>query len=689
MSSIGQISDKPGASDMLLVLCVVAILLILFVPIPAGLLDFLLVTNFSTALLILLVTFYTDKPIAFSTFPSLLLIATLFRLSLNIAATRLILADADAGKVIGAVGEHVVGGNYVIGLVVFLILIVVQYVVVTNGAQRVAEVAARFTLDSLPGKQMSVDADLNMGIIDQDEAKLRRSELEREASFYGAMDGASKFVKGDAVAGIIIVIIDIVGGLSIGLAQHNMSWGDALHRYTLLTVGDGIVTQIPSLIIAVATGIIITRAAADGRLAKEIANQFLSHPKTLVIVAVALLVIMFLPGIPLLPVAIVLFGMCLLAWVAYRFSAKQRADGAEGEPQKDADVAEKDDASLEEILKIRPFELIVGTDLSVAYFSVASDFKTRVGYLRKQLADQLGVLLPSIAYKSEKDFKGNEYRIKISGVVVGEGLIEPSKLLAINPGGVKVRLEGIRTKEPTYGLDAIWIESDHRGQAHAAGYTLVEPDTVLLTHMQEISKKNAANFISRSEAERLVVLRRDQLGSLIDELIPSILTYSDIQMVLKGLVDEGVSIKNIDIVLEVLVDAGRTIKGADQLVEMVRERLGLTICSSLADGEGQLNVLTLSAELEARMLGSVGAENAIKLHPSEMDQLFTKIARASEVMLKDNKTPVLLVAGGVRRALRGLLCRAVPHVKVLSVNEVSSHSNVSSSGVISINVRAA
>lgn len=672
-------------SDLILAVSIIGILLVLFTPIPTVLLDLLLLTNFSLALLVLLVTFDTDKPLSFSTFPSLLLMTTLFRLSLNIAATRLILTDGDAGKVIEAVGTHVIGGNYVIGFVIFLILVVVQYVVVTSGAQRVAEVAARFTLDSLPGKQMSIDADLNMGLIDQDEAKQRRSQLEKESNFYGAMDGASKFVKGDAVAGIIIIAINIIGGLAVGLMQKGMSWGDALHHYTLLTVGDGIVTQIPSLIIAVSAGIIITRAATDARLGQELGRQVSAYPKMLAVVAVVTLCLMLMPGLPVLPLLMLFMLFAAGAWYAFR--KKRRL--AKGEQRDEDDTSRSGDADSDDVYSLmdnNPFELRLSTDLASQVLSASSTLSLRVDNLRKQFAKDFGFALPQLHVHADKKLASNTYQVCLQGAVVASGELEFDKLLAINPGGATLALEGRATKEPTYGLNALWIDPQQRNQARTSGHTLVEPDMVLLTHLSELAKRHAPEFLTRAETERLIDKKRSSLGSLVDELIPQVLSYSDIQRVLQLLLKEQVPIRNLETILEVLVDSGRTNKNADDLVERVRERLGAVLYERLMDKNGELNVLTISPHLEGYMLAATRREGGqMSLLPAqELEKFISNIAREAERQLGANKQPVLLCAAPLRRTLRAFIWRAVPHLAILSVNEIGQHARVVSAGMIDV-----
>jgi flagellar biosynthesis protein FlhA len=667
--------------DVLLVLGVILILIILFTPIPPALLDFLLVLNFTGALLVLLITFFSDSPLSFSTFPSLLLITTLFRLALNISATRLILDSGNAGRVINAIGNYVVGGNYVIGLVVFLILVVVQYVVVTSGAQRVAEVAARFTLDSMPGKQMSIDADMNMGLIDEHEAKRRRSHVEKEASFYGAMDGATKFVKGDAIAGIMIILIDIVGGLAVGMVQHGMAWSDAAHRYTLLTVGDGIVTQIPSLVIAVATGIIVTRAASDSLLGTEIARQVLSNSYTLLIVGLALLGLLFLPGLPAWPVLLVLLGVGAL--ILFSASSKtEPVDDVDKAPEPAAARAEED---LYKLLSVEAIEIHLGSAIAAAYKARGLDLGERIATFRKQFALDGGFILPKVKMIQDLPLAADAYELHVQGSRVGRGELHFESLLAINPGGKRPALEGRETRDPAYGLPAQWINADQRQYARGAGYTLVDPETVLITHLGEVVKRHAPELLTRAETERLVARVRERQPSLVDELIPGVMSHTDIQKVLQQLLREQVSIRHVEAILEVLVDAGKTLKQTDDLVERVRERLGPSICQRVSNAQGELYVLTLAPELERSMVSAVrqreGAGALLgDLH--QIEALLGGLAKQTEAMMSRNHLPVLLCPSVVRRHLRALIQRSLPHVTVLGINEVPSTVVVKAFGTV-------
>ena len=670
-----------GKRDLALIGLVIGVLVVLFVPIPAPLLDFLLIINISIALLILLATFFTDTPLKFSTFPTILLLSTMLRLALNVSATRLILDGADAGRVINAIGEFVIRGNYIVGIVVFFILVVVQYVVVTSGAQRVAEVAARFTLDSMPGKQMAIDADMNMGLIDEHEARRRRAEVEKEASFYGAMDGATKFVKGDAIAGIIIILVNIVGGLAIGIAQMGLTWGEAVQRFTLLTIGDGLVTQIPSLIIAVATGIIITRAAADAQLGSAIPKQVLANPTALVIVGIAGCAFMLLPGVPVLPVVVVIAG---LGGLVYMTTRDQPVDGSGPDAVAEAMPGKPGD-DLQQWMRIEPIEVRLGSELASTFTGATSDFSERVVNLRKQFVQDLGFLLPKVQTSLRAELAASAYEIHFQGSRVGQGELAVDRVLAINPGGTRPKLEGAETRDPAYGLPAQWIAKESRQFARGAGYTLVDPDTVLMTHLSELVKRQAADLLTRSDTERMLQRVRDQHGSLIDELVPAVMSYSDVQKVLQLLLREQVSIRHLEAILEVLVDAGKTLKVPEDLAERVRERLGAVICQGLRDPQGDLHVLTLAPEVERTLLANVrpGEHKAPMFgEMAQLDGFMRNLAKQAETMMGRNLVPVLLCPSPVRRSLRGLLHRSMPYVAVLGLNEIPPSTPVRSFAAI-------
>ena len=666
-------------ADLLLIGIMLAVLTVLFAPIPSGLLDFLILANFSFALLLLLLTFYMARPAELSTFPSLLLIATLFRLSLNVAATRLILSDADAGRVIGAVGSYVVGGNYVIGLIVFLILVVVQYVVVTSGAQRVSEVAARFTLDGMPGQQMSIDADLNMGFIDQEEAQRRRKKIEKEAAFYGAMDGASKFVKGDAIAGIIILLINIVGGLVIGVMQGGMKWDQALHTYTLLTIGDGIVTQVPALVIAVGTGIIVTRSASDANLSSEVVRQIASVPRAIVLVIGALLALLAMPGIPAWPV---LTMMVLLGGMAV-FAYLKQADGDAPSATPEKTAADAADGEPGAMLKVEPVEVHVGSGLTALALDAGAVLPDRVNAFRSQFARELGMVLPAVRFALSPRLGTDDYEISTYGVPCGRGEIHPDQMLAIHPTGDTKLVPGTETREPTYGLPALWIDEAQREAARAHRYTLVDPPTVFITHLSEVLRQQCAQLLTRGETDKLLQRVRQAQPGLVEELIPTVLTISDVQKVLQNLLREKVSIRNIEAIVETLADAGRQTKDAAQLTEAVRLRLGSAICRQLMGDATTLEVLTLDPAVE-QALRSATSGGALAVEPRFAEQLMARVVGQAEQMMKKNLLPVLLCAPEIRRHVRSLTERVVPHMRVLAVNEVPHNISLRSFGTVNV-----
>ncbi|AOJ64572.1 flagellar biosynthesis protein FlhA (plasmid) [Burkholderia ubonensis] len=652
-------------SDLALVFGVLGILLVLFSPIPAAALDLLIILNFALGMTILLLTFYVEKPVEFSTFPSLLLIATLFRLSLNIAATRLILSHGEAGKVIGAVGSYVVQGNFVIGLVVFFILIVVQYVVVTNGAQRVSEVAARFALDAMPGQQMSIDADLNMGLIDQDEAKRRRKALEREAGFYGSMDGASKFVKGDAIAGIVILLIDILGGWSVGVAQLNMSWMEALQTFTLLTIGDGIVTQVPALIISVATGIIVTRSASDTQLSAEVLKQLIRYPKIQMLVLCALTGLLALPGMPKWPI----LGLVLLCGIAF-FLARRRAKSfsdeviAEGENQPHTVVPEPVSG---------PVVLELSAELEAAWTPTAEIVGNRTSALRAQVATDLGFLIPVVSIRTNPALTGASYQILFHGSRFGTATLHPARKLAITGANSSQTLVGIPTKDPAFGLPAVWVEPADELVAKANNCTLVDPLTVTITHINELVRSNAMMLLGRAETMRLLEGVRQRQPGLIEELVPTVLAASDVQKVLQNLLSESVSIENIDLIIEVLADEGRQQKDTLLLTEAVRQRLGFAICERLMGDGRVLSVMTIDPQLELSMSQSLrsGEPSSVALLDHKSGERFlTRLMSSTEAVMRQNAMPVLLCGPELRRHIKSFTRRMVPRLSVISVSEI-------------------
>ena len=668
MSALARIFGR--STDLVVIGLVMGILLVLFAPIPAALLDFLIVINVSLALLVLLMTFYAPRPVDFSTFPAILLIATLFRLSLNVSATRLILSEANAGRVIAAVGTYVVGGNYVIGLIIFLILVVVQYVVVTNGAQRVSEVAARFTLDSMPGQQMSIDADLNMGFIDQDEAKRRRRILEREAAFYGAMDGASKFVKGDAIAGILIMLINILGGLVIGVLQQGMPWSEALRQYTLLTIGDGIVTQIPALVISVGTGLIVTRSASDSQLGTEVLRQLLAFPRTLLVLTVVLSGVAMMPGMPVLPPLVI---ACLAGAIYYY--------GRRAKPAEDVQNIElKKDKAHDPyaIYDVQALEVELGTALAAHVGGVQGVLTDRVSAFRTQFAQESGFVVPKVSFRESTVVPEQDYRISLFGETVAAASIQVQRILAIHPNGELSWVPGIETREPTYGLPALWIEESSREAARKARYTLIDPTTVLFTHLCEVIRQRSAELLTRAETERMLARVRELQPGLVEELVPTQLTLSDVQKVLQNLLREKVPTRNLLAIVETLIDGVRTNKDPSALTELVRQRLAISICNSLSADRKTLHVLTLDPTIEESLITATTVapagtgEPARRSDPRLLDTVLVRIAGAAEKMIKSNLTPVMLCTPQLRRQLRTLCERATPHLRVISLAEVAT-----------------
>lgn len=664
--------------DLALVGLVLGVLLILFAPVPPVLLDLLIIINFAFALTILLLTLYVEKPVSFSTFPSLLLVATLYRLALNVSATRLILTDAHAGDVIGSIGAFAVGGSFVIGLVVFFILVIVQYVVVTSGAQRVSEVAARFVLDSVPGQQMSIDADLNMGLIDQNEAKKRRKNLEKEAAFYGAMDGASKFVKGDAVAGVIILLINIFAGWIIGIVQMQMDWLTALQTFTLLTIGDGIVTQVPALIISVATGIIVTRSAADRQLSAEVFSQLTSVPKIPLIVMVAMLVLLLLPGMPKWPIAII--GLvAVAAWMGSRRKQQDELMGtALDQPAEESAKGEQKG--------VPPIEIFLGRDLSSHWQSLKPVLSERITALRAQQEKASGFAFPAVVFQDGPHLGEHAYEICLFGSRHAQGVLFAQMTLAIKSAGATAVLVGIEASDPAYGLPAVWIDEEQTSAAQEGGYTLVDPITVLMTHLGEVLRTEAPALLSRSDVVQLLESVRSRQPGLVEELVPAIMTVSDIQRVLQNLLSEDAPIRNIDLICEALVDVGRQTKDHAELTEMVRQRLSHGICNNLRGHKDQLSVLSLAPRVEAQISENIRrAEGGgpFVIEPRLAEQILRKLMPLVEDMSREGLSPVLLCGPDIRRHLKTFTRRTLPKLSIISVNEIPHTIDLASFAVVS------
>jgi flagellar biosynthesis protein FlhA len=660
--------------DLMLVGALLAILTVLFAPIPPALVDFAIVANFGLALTILLMTFYVARPVDFSTFPSILLIVTLLRLSINVAATRLILTQADAGDVINAVGSFAVGGNYIVGFVVFLILVVVQFVVVTSGAQRVSEVAARFTLDSMPGQQMSIDADLNMGMIDQTEAQRRRHELEKEAAFYGAMDGASKFVKGDAIAAIIILLINVIAGSLIGILQLGLTWQESLQRFSLLTIGDGIAAQLPALIVSVATGIIVTRSSADRDLSTEIYEQLSSIPRIPRIVAAALMLLMLLPGMPKWPIAIVV-GLLGLTWW------RARVVRSEAETQQALQDLTQDTPSSAE--RNDGVELALGGNLVNALADSRAVLLERIGALRRAHLQEFGTPLPPVRIRDGEGVGFNDCEVRLFGTRFTLFEAHADQVLAVASSEKASRLQGIAADLPFLSEPAWWVGPDQADQARDAGYTVIEPLAVVVAGLADVTRNEAARLLSRQVVVEMVDALRQRQPGLVEDLIPAMLSLSEIQRVLRNLLSEGVSIGNLDLIFENLVDLARTVRDPEELAEQLRQRLGFSICDKLRGRHRELAVISLDPRLENELTGSLAGQGR-PVDPRLAESLVRKMMPIAERMYREGRAPVLLCTAELRRAIRTLTARAIPRLAVISVAEIPERMDLSSFDVVKV-----
>jgi flagellar biosynthesis protein FlhA len=677
-------------SDVIMAIAIVGILVIMVIPIPTFLMDGLLSFNITVSVIILLVAMYTLKPLEFSVFPSLLLIATLFRLSLNVASTRLILlygnegTDA-AGQVIRAFGSFVVGGNYVVGMVVFLILVIINFVVITKGATRIAEVAARFTLDAMPGKQMSIDADLNAGLITDVEARTRRADIAREADFYGAMDGASKFVRGDAIACIVITLVNIIGGLIIGVLQKGMPISDAAQNYTLLTIGDGLVSQIPALIVSTGAGILVTRAASEAQLGNEIMNQLTEHPRAIAIASAVLIFLGLVPGLPTFP--FVMLGS-LAGGLAYMtFKSKRAILVKRGEEKKAVEKA-RGVEKVETLLPLDILELEVGYGLiPLVDAEQGGELLERIKSIRRQLALEMGVIIPPVHIRDNMQLKPNQYAIIIKGVEVSGGELMPGYYLAMNPGDAKAEIEGIRTKEPAFGIPALWIGEQDKEKAQIAGYTVVDLSTVVATHLSEVLKTHSHELLGRQEVQALLDTLAAERPKVVEELLPNLLSVGGVQKVLQNLLREQVSIRDLLTIVETLADYAPITKNTDILTEYVRQRLARTIDKQYATAEGEMAVVTLDSEIEELISNAVQHtehESYVSLEPAKAQRILTQINKALERFTSMNYQPIVLCSPGIRPHLKKLTERFLPTLVVLSHNEIDKRYRLKSLGVISL-----
>lgn len=676
-------------SDLAVIFGILGIVAMMVIPLPTWLLDLLLIVNLATSLTILLVAMNTKEPLQFSIFPALLLITTLFRLGLNVSSTRLILSKGEAGNVIHTFGDFVVGGNAVVGFIVFLILVIIQFIVITKGAERVAEVAARFTLDAMPGKQISIDADLNSGLITEKEARERRRTIEREADFYGAMDGASKFVKGDAIASIIIVIINIIGGFIIGMTMNNkgLSFTQVMQQYTLLSVGDGLVSQIPALLISTATGLVVTRAASESNLSQDVMRQILAYPRMLYIVAGMIVLLGFFTPIgPLrtLPIA------ALVAFGGYRIQQTKAVEEIKLQEQ----VAEEEQAevrspeSVVNLTHIDPIEFEFGYALiPLADANQGGDLLDRVIMIRRQLAMELGIVVPVIRIRDNIQLRPNEYVIKIKGTEVAKGELMLDHYLAMSPGIDDPNVFGIETKEPAFGLPALWITEDMRETAEMAGYTVVDPPSVVATHLTEILKRHAYELLGRQETKQLIDSLRNNYPALVEEVVPTVFTVGEIQKVLVNLLREKVSIRDLVTILETMADAAAYTKDPDLLTEYVRTALARQITHQYRPPGQPLTVITLSPAVEKEILDHIQHSEQgsyLVLDPAVSQKIYQSVNEQIQNVSAAGHTPIILTSPNIRIHVRRLLERALPDLPVLSYNELDASIEVKSGGTVNI-----
>lgn len=670
-------------TDLLLAVAIVLTLALLIVPLPAVLLDVLLALNITLAILILMVSLYITNPLELSVFPGLLLMLTLFRLSLNVASTRLILGEGYAGEVINAFGSFVVKGNYVVGFVIFLILILIQFIVIVKGAGRISEVAARFTLDAMPGKQMAIDADMNAGLITEFEARERRALIAREAEFYGAMDGASKFVRGDAIAGLLINVINIVGGFIIGVAQRGLSFTDALRTYTLLTVGDGLVTQIPALIVATAAGMVVTRSGSGNQLDIDVRGQVFGKPKALLIASGTLVLFAIIPGLPTIP--FLLLGGVFGAVGYITMKSKKEVKEEEAPPP----VAEKKEEHVEDYVQVDALELEIGYGLiSLVDESQGGDLFNRIANIRKQLALELGIVIPPIRVRDNLQLEPNQYVIKIRGNIVASDSLMMDRLLAMNSGTATEELPGTVIKEPAFGLPAVWIPIYEREHAELAGYTVVEPVAVLSTHLQEVLRRNADKILSRQDTKKLIENLKKDYPAVVEDLTPELLPTGTVQKVLQNLLREGIPIRDLVTILESLVDYARVTKNVDVLTEYVRHSLSETIARLFADQNGVVHAILMGPRLEQAITTALQnqreASPSLGLSPEAIDAIQRGMSQNVDAALAAGYQPVVLCSATVRPYFYRLIHTAFPNVSVLSFTELPAETEIEFIGKLEI-----
>ena len=678
MSSIRNVS-RSGLGAPLLMLLMIGMIII---PLKPFALDVMFTFNISLALIILLVTVYTKRPLDFALFPTILLVTTLLRLALNVASTRVVLLEGHtgsdaAGQVIKAFGEFVVGGNYAVGLVVFLILVIINFVVITKGASRISEVSARFTLDAMPGKQMAIDADLNAGLIEQDEARIRRAEISAEAEFYGSMDGASKFVRGDAVAGIMILLINIIGGLSIGLAQHDLTFAQAAKYYTLLTIGDGLVAQIPGLLLSTAAGIIITRVSSSQDMGEQMLRQLFNNPRSLGVTAGILGIMGLIPGMPNL-IFLIISGLCAFGAYWINQHNKQLVEQA-AEPEEQTKPPEATELSWDDVQPLDSVGLEVGYRLiPMVDKQQGGQLMPRIRGVRKKLSQELGFLIPAVHIRDNLDLAPSAYRITLLGVTVGEAEVYPERDMAINPGQVFGVLQGIEARDPAFGLEAVWIEPAQRDQAQTFGYTVVDANTVIATHLSQLVKTHGHELLGHEEVQHILDMLAKSAPKLIENLTPDTLSLGTIVKVLQNLLEEGVAIRDIRTIAETLADYGARSQEPDILTAAVRVALGRSITQQINGMAVELPVITLDAALEQLLHQTMQATEggAASIEPGLAERIHSSLQETTQVQEQNGLAAILLVSALLRPMLARFVRHTIPALHVLSYNEIPNDKQI-------------
>ncbi len=677
-------------TDILVAVLVLAIILLIIIPLSTGIMDVLLITNITISLMILLITLYTKRTLDFSTYPTMLLIVTLFRLALNISSTRLILGNnGDAGSVIKAFGTFVVGGNLVVGFVIFLIIVIVQFVVITKGAERVSEVAARFTLDAMPGKQMAIDADLSSGIINEDQARERRGDIQREADFYGAMDGASKFVKGDAIVGIIITVINVVGGIIVGVLGVGgkvMPFEQVIQVYTLATVGDGLCSQIPALLVSTATGIIVTRAATKTSFGQDLSKQLFGQPFVFYILGGMLLLISFIPGLPVIPLLILAVALPIIGYVKSR--KEKRKEEAEVQTEAEISASEKrKPENVTALLHVDLIEMEFGYGLiSLVDASQGGDLLDRVVMIRRQCALDLGIIVPIVRLRDNIQLGTKEYVIKIKGLEVAHGEVMLGRYLALKPEEVDDPIDGIETVEPTFGLPALWIAEKDREKAEIKGYTTIDVPSVISTHLMEIIKRHADELLGRQQVQTIIDNLKKTQPALVEEVVPKMFTIGEVQKVLANLLRENVSIRDIASILEILGDYGTITRDTDVLTEYVRQKLKRAITKNFIP-DGKARVITLSPDTEKVISGSLRQSDkgvGMAMEPSQIQQLLSSLKNGVDHFLSLGIAPIVITSPQIRKHLKNLSVQVYPELVVLSYNELEANVEIYSDWTVSI-----